>query len=155
MDIVEYNKKRLVIVDKSPINVLMGWTFIGAGLILMIFLFGFGLDKPEYLPFGIFLILAGGLLLFLARETTTATFDEEKRVLQIIRRPIVGKILTEEYELSRISTVQAKEKNPEDERLRFRLELLLDGSSWIPLTRPWQNDAVAFETYPPKIQAFL
>jgi len=155
MDIIEYNKKRLIIVDKSPLNVMLGWTFIGAGLILFVFLFVFGLDKPEYLPFGIFLLAAGSLLLFLARETTIATFDEEKRMLEIVRKPIIGKIKMENYELGRLSEVKPVEKDPEGDRFRFRVELLLDNETWIPLTRAWHGDGVAFETFPVKIRNFL
>lgn len=155
MDIVEYSKKRLIIIDKSPLNVMLGWTFAGAGVILFIFLYVFGLDKPEYLPFGIFLLLAGALLLFFARETTVATFDEEKKLLEIIRKPIVGKIVKERYELGRLSEVKLVEKNPGGERLRFRVEMLLDQNSWVPLTRAWQSDSVAYDTYPGKILGFL
>jgi hypothetical protein len=155
MDIVEYSKKRLIIIDKSPLNVMLGWTFAGAGLILFIFLFVFKLDKPEYLPFGIFLFLAGGLLLYFARETTIATFDGQKNMLEIIRKPILGKIVMERYELDRLSEVEAKEKNPKGERFRFRVEMLLDNETWVPLTRAWQSDIVAYETYPGKILNFL
>ncbi len=155
MDIVEYTKKRLVIVDKSPLNVMLGWTFAGAGLILLVFLFVFGLDKPEYLPFGIFLVLAGAFLMYFARETTIATFDEKTRMLEIIRKPIIGKIQMEKYALNRLSEVKAIEKDAEGKRFRFRIEMLADGSNWIPLTRAWQSDGVAYDSYPAKIQTFL
>lgn len=155
MDIVEYNKKRLIIIDKSPLNVMLGWTFAGAGLLLFVFLFVFKLDKPEYLPFGIFLFLAGVLLLYFARETTVATFDAEKQLVEIIRKPIVGKILKDRYEIGRFSEARATEKNPEGKRFYFRVEMLLDNETWIPLTRAWQSDSVAYDTYPGKILAFL
>ena len=155
MDVIEYSKKRLVIVDKSPLNVMLGWTFVGAGMILLIFLFVFGLDKPEYLPFGIFLTLAGSLLLYLARETTIATFDEQSSQLEIIRKPIIGKILMEKYALGKISGVRAVEKDPEGERFRFRIELDIAGENTIQLTRAWQSDGVAYDSIPTKIDAFL
>jgi len=155
MDVITYTQKRLIIMDKSPLNVMLGWTFTGASLILFIFLFVFQLDKPEYLPFGIFLLCAGVLLLYFARETTVATFDNEQNLFEIVRKPIFGKILIEKYELDRISEVKAEEKSPKGDRLRFRISLLLDQEKWVPLTRAWQSDGVAFDTYPTKIETFL
>jgi hypothetical protein len=151
METIEYTRQRFALVDKGPLSIVLAITFFGAGLIML----GFSFQKPDYLPFGIFLLLAGAALFFFSRESTFITLDREARILEIIRKPVLGKIRVERYEWNRIQDARATEKDPQSDRLRYRVEVNIDGKEWVPLTRPFQRDSVNFETLPGKILGFI
>ncbi len=153
MDIAENTAKRLVLVEKQMMSTILGFSLVGAAVIL-------GGMTPFVLATRFYFFAAalmgwGILILMRANEKTFCTFDRESGEVSIYREPLLGKVRFEKYDLSQVREVRTVTESAEGEKVRFHLELEVEPGKWIPLTRHSQTDPVAFETLENKIRGYL
>jgi len=148
MDVLEYNAERFILMHKRSLSIMFGFTFFGAGLVLM----GFFKINPAYPLLGLPLLIGGLVMLGTAAPQSYITFDRVVGKMEIQRRWVYFKKRLIQYPLDAIQDVRTTTHDTDPRK--FKVEILAEGN-WVPFTELWIKDDYNKANLEAKVRAFL
>lgn len=148
MDVLEYNAERFILMHKRSLPLMFGFTFFGAGLVLL----GFFKINSAYPLLGLPLLIGGLAMLFMSAPQSYITFDKVVGKMEIQRRWVYFKKQLIQFPLGDIHDVRTT--NHDTDPRKFKVEILA-GGNWIPFTELWIKDDYNKANLEAKVRAFL